>query len=496
MGFPVEGDACSCSADADAKTVDPNWPAVIDRLQTHPDEASTIEQPLFLALTNERNPLTKEGLAAFIKACPVFVTDPKSQVMLRVVENAKTRPEVENALLEANPFLLSGPKRTKTFQIMGFPSNRNENPPFKHLEKRFIPAGLRRTEAHDMDWAALEKHIVAHPEEARIVNDSLFPLEAALQLEEPTSIPFSTVELLLRHCPEAVTYTGSPALYFACDSRKQQDPRVIRAILNADPTLADTIPTCLEGNNRAGLAIHYAIHLPCAAQVLPDLIRANPQSLATPNIVDDIPLKVAAEKRDLPTDVLRILLQEGHRYNVGGASDPGRQLLTEDEYGNDTLMSEFIFSASLNDVLWDGTIGRQHASWDNLCLCLKAAGAFRTGRPSVEEMWDHPLLHGVIEFVSGRWRWIFFDKVFNACQPNDLTRLDAAGRTPLVVAIERAGKFADEDDDDDEDSMAGSFAGNFYHSLGGGDGGAGSGGEGDSRPFSPAGAGGGIPAGP
>ena len=58
---------------------------------------------------------------------------------------------------------------------------------------------------------------------------------------------------------------------------------------------------------------------------------------------------------------------------------------------------------------------------------MKAAGAFRTDL-SAEEMWDDPLLHGLIEF--GRYRCVHssesfffllsFNRVSNASNPEDV----------------------------------------------------------------------------
>lgn len=249
--------------------------------------------------------------------------------------------------------------------------------------------------SYRMDWTALEEQLQANPVEARIVNPTQdhtleFPLEITLKLQHPTPIPCSTVSLLLRLCPEAVVINHDSALYEACCSRSQQDPRVIRAILNANPALAAQIPIYLDGNNRAALPIHYALRLPCAAEVIPDLIRAHPNSLSTGNaVLGDIPLQLYTESysRGAPnTQVLRKLLEEGHRDNVG-AGKGGQVLYVSEEYSE-------AGSTPLSDVRsilwgyreqWEG-IGQQHPAWYNICLCLKAAGAFRTGLASVEEM--------------------------------------------------------------------------------------------------------------
>jgi hypothetical protein len=71
LGFPINGAA-------NALTVQPQWPAVIERLKLHPTEAAAKDSfrncnigtsekfPLLLALTNENVPLTKDALYAFI----------------------------------------------------------------------------------------------------------------------------------------------------------------------------------------------------------------------------------------------------------------------------------------------------------------------------------------------------------------------------------------------------------------------------------------------
>lgn len=436
MGFPARGGAAS------AQTVQPNWPAVIERLQSHPEEAAITATngayPLFLALANESHPLTKEALAAFLQAYPELVTMPRSQVLCVAYQNPKTRTEIIDMLLQANPYLLRGPERTRTFQIMGFPALRHEPP---------VP--LMHYYSTPVDWAALETHLQDHPEEAKIVNPGweensfIFALEAALHFSDPTPIPLSTVQLLLRLCPEAVTIADSSALYMACVMRRQEDPQVIRAILNANPALAASNHYYLNCIGELGLPITEAVHLPCAAEIIPDLIRANPRSLSSENQVGATPLLVATGRHDLPTHLLQTLLEEGHRHKVGAGK--GGQLFSGGEYhvdNDDTAMSRVMFRAALHREDWEG-VGRQDTSWQNFCLCLKAAGAFCTGL-SADNMWEYPLLHGVIEFGT----WVFFEKIFHESNTDDLSKVDALGRTPLHVAIERAGKLTNEDEDD------------------------------------------------
>jgi hypothetical protein len=72
--------------------------------------------------------------------------------------------------------------------------------------------------------------------------------------------------------------------------------------------------------------------------------------------------------------------------------------------------------------------------WQNFCLSIKAAGAFKTGL-SAETMWDYPILHAAIEFG---YEQSCFEKIFRESNPDDFTRVDALGRTPLMVAIEVA----------------------------------------------------------
>jgi hypothetical protein len=50
-------------------------------------------------------------------------------------------------------------------------------------------------------------------------------------------------------------------------------------------------------------------------------------------------------------------------------------------------------------------------------------------------MWDYPLLHAVIEFGE---KQSCFEKIFRESNPDDFDRVDALGRTPLLVAIEGA----------------------------------------------------------
>lgn len=80
MGFPVCGDA-------DAQTVQPDWAAVLKRLQSHPDEAFTTERPVCLALNIESDSITKELFQAFRKAAPEVGTDPRENGVMAVAQN-------------------------------------------------------------------------------------------------------------------------------------------------------------------------------------------------------------------------------------------------------------------------------------------------------------------------------------------------------------------------------------------------------------------------
>mmetsp|Transcript_36477 Transcript_36477/g.53337 ORF Transcript_36477/g.53337 Transcript_36477/m.53337 type:complete len:364 (-) Transcript_36477:1078-2169(-) len=237
---------------------------------------------------------------------------------------------------------------------------------------------------------------------------------------------------------------NSSALYNACFCNRNQDnPEVIRSILRMNPALASE-STYYSGMSRNGLPIHEAIHLPCAAEILPDLIQADPNSLSEQiGVYDQNPLDVAAEKSNLPTDVLRILLENGHRYGVGGSEG---QLFSNSEYDEEHPMSNIIAVASFYREDWES--GRDLRAWQNFCLALKAAGAFRSCL-STEDMLNYPLLHGAIEFGA---RKVFFDRIFCASTTEDLKKVDALGRSPLNVAIEMAAK-AKCDENYDEDSI-------------------------------------------
>ena len=240
MGFPKDGNTY-----VSALTVTANWSAVLERLSTHPEETvikncTTLmlrpKHALFLALANENTPLTKEALQGFIQAYPDIVTTPRSSVISCALKNnvlCSKHPDIMDALLQANPHL-SGRQRTRTFEIMGFSPLRNGPSPL---------CNSHRGQSHQVDWQALENHLQEHPEEAKVLciswgeNDLRFPLEAALHFVD-LQIPLSTVQLLLRICPEAATGPDSCILSYACTHHRLEDPEIIRTILQANPKLA------------------------------------------------------------------------------------------------------------------------------------------------------------------------------------------------------------------------------------------------------------------
>lgn len=451
MGFPVIGAA-------NALTVQPNWPAVTERLKRHPTEAAAKDSfrncnitpidvnrdnhhatywfgthekfPILLALTNENVPLTKDTLDAFIEAYPDIVTNPRSTVMAIAYQNPNTRPEVIETLFKTNSHLCR-PKRTTAFQMMGFPAPWQERPGMHYC--------YARGGGYQVDWEALEHHLEEHPIEAKITcigwqKDSfIFPLEAALFFQHPP-IPLSTVQLLLRLCPEAATIPDSSILYLACTSRRQEDPEVIRAILNSNPSLAGTNNHYITTYAEQGLPITEAVNLPCALQILPDLIRASPCSISSENQERSTALQIVAETYIPRPGILKILLEAGHR-NPAGFGDKG-QLYSTGTCGDVHAMENIVsYSTAVNtDEIEYGVI-----RWENFCLGIQAAGAFQTGL-SAEAMWDYPLLQAVIEFGEEQCN---FEKIFRESHPDDFTRVDAMGRTPLIVAINVASDIPD-----------------------------------------------------
>ena len=193
-----------------------------------------------------------------------------------------------------------------------------------------------------------------------------------------------------------------------------------------------------------GLPLHAAVYflLPaCAAQVIPDLLEAYPEGVASDNnIYDQIPLQVATDRHHLSPEVLRILLEAGHCHSFGGR---GQLFAGEGNTVDTTAMQSLIENASLHREEWERGIDDRR--WQNLCLGLKAAGAFKTGL-TVETMWDYPLLQAAIEF--GTRQYIVGVVLEQHTIRADLDRADALGRNPLAVAIEMAGSNHHHDPDD------------------------------------------------
>ena len=329
MGFSKFATDAISSSESMTAQLRTNWPAVLERLQSHPNEATIMYRggiissksmcPLYAALSIDctDDPLTEEVAEALVRLHPQPVTHPRSSVISLACDNPNTRPEVIDVFLKANPTYLCGRERTRTFQIMGFPAARHERPERSYFNYNPIRRG------QEVDWEALEDHLATHPEEAKILNPEcdvqhkslIFPLEASLHFVG-NPVPLSTVQLLLRLCPEAATISDSSVLYMACVGRSLENPEVIRTILRANPSLADSQQYYINTSGELGLPITEAVHLPCAAEIVPDLIRAAPSSLSSVNQLGETPLQVASQKfypyPMCSTDLLRVLLEEGH----------------------------------------------------------------------------------------------------------------------------------------------------------------------------------------
>jgi len=463
MGLPKEGIGF-------AKTANANWKGVVERLSTYPHEAAMKESfhnqttpfdvidykneveiselwsfekyPLTIALANEATPLTKEALDAFISAYPDIVTAPRSPLAFAVSKNAtlcENMPDIMDIFQRSNPHCC-GLQRTRTFQLMGFSTAIDgPTPQFNNY----------RGDGHIVDWQAVEHHLNEHPEEAKIVCSGVFPLEVALQFQRCPP-PLSTVQLLLKHCPEAATIDDSCALMWACSLHLLEDPEVVRAVLRANPKMASvngqsTVECYIE--EQFGLPLHTAVFfLPCAAQVIPDLMEAYPAAIAdTSSIYDQIPLQVAVrDRRRASVDLIKVLLEYGHRYKVGEECGRGQLFAisgNNDDSGDCWALNNLIDNACMYRE--DGP-ERAEETFQNVCLGFQAAGAFKT-QLTVDDMWEYPLLQGALEF--GKMEWIARQILDRHMTEADLRRTDGLGRTPLAVAIAMAGSNDNHDPD-------------------------------------------------
>ena len=179
MGFSKFANDTISSSESKTAQLRPNWPAVIERLQSHPNEAAIMYRggiissewcPLYAALSIDctDDPLTEEVAEALVRLHPQPVTHPRSSVISLACKNPNTRPEVIDVFLKANPTYLCGREQTRTFQIMGFPER-----------------NYHTWRGKEVDWEALEDHLAAHPVEAKILNpswsdDFIFPPLCAL----------------------------------------------------------------------------------------------------------------------------------------------------------------------------------------------------------------------------------------------------------------------------------------------------------------------------
>ena len=461
----------------DPKDASADWQKVIQRLASHPEEATICRPigrwqecepyPLLLALKNEARPITVDALRKFIEAYPDVVTRLRSEVMDFVLQNPVlvSRQEIMDVLLQASPKYLSGQYRSRTFQIMGFPSS---------WQGQAFPI-RDHYEAYTVDWQALETHLNEHPEEASILcaqecgtkyefprkvtappcerykTKFVFPLEAAVQFET-SPVPLSTVQLLLRLCPEAATTPDSSALFMVCACKNQVDPHVVQAILQANPTMASTRSHYLffthQGLSLPILQAMFKPSMACLAQIVPELIAACPSSLANKsNNYSSIPLQVITDHDHLTPDLLRVLLQNGHRYNANDLNPQGQTFVRG---LNHSAMGKVLWrNLDILEMLpserpqWCQLPEQREMIWQNYCLLLQAAGAHIVNLMSAEvmsadDMWDYPLLHAVIEFAHHQ---TFFDKVFQQSTIAEKTLLDPLGRSTLVVAIQAAGRY-------------------------------------------------------
>eukprot|EP00957_Ditylum_brightwellii_P107041 8167344-Ditylum_brightwellii.AAC.1 len=122
-------------------------------------------------------------------------------------------------------------------------------------------------------------------------------------------------------------------------------------------------------------------------------MEAYPAAIAdTSSIYDQIPLQVAVrDRRRASVDLIKVLLEYGHRYKVGEECGRG-QLFTisgnNDDSGDCWALNNLIDNACMYRE--DGP-ERAEETFQNVCLGFQAAGAFKT-QLTVDDMWEYPLL--------------------------------------------------------------------------------------------------------
>jgi hypothetical protein len=210
MGYPEEvGDN-----DYECEEIKPKWNAVLNHLESNPEEVSTPEDedyPLDDALWIKSKPVPVEVIIKMLRLCPEGFTSKSYEI---ACENPDTSPEVMRVLRAAD---LTGDivkERSPLVKLMGYPPYMFDN---DYDQEDVKP-----------DWDAVRERLITNPEEAQINEDDTFPLADALWIES-SPVPIDIVETLIQIHPEGLTDES-----FINASHKKTRSGVLRLMFSHD----------------------------------------------------------------------------------------------------------------------------------------------------------------------------------------------------------------------------------------------------------------------
>eukprot|EP00568_Trieres_chinensis_P016230 CAMPEP_0183320048 /NCGR_PEP_ID=MMETSP0160_2-20130417/65243_1 /TAXON_ID=2839 ORGANISM="Odontella Sinensis, Strain Grunow 1884" /NCGR_SAMPLE_ID=MMETSP0160_2 /ASSEMBLY_ACC=CAM_ASM_000250 /LENGTH=487 /DNA_ID=CAMNT_0025486657 /DNA_START=1 /DNA_END=1464 /DNA_ORIENTATION=+ len=296
------------------------------------------------------------------------------------------------------------------------------------------PTLIELLDADIVDWGAVVARVSSCPHEASLPR--IMTGQSPLCLSIAREAPDSAIRAILDANPEAAQevhwHSRLTPLYFAV---AQAGPEVVQMILNSHP------PAARQAVFNGCIPLHAATDVDTARR----LIDAYPRGIGRTNDQGYLPLHRVAYAGDPDADVVKLLITEGKKYNVGGRNGGGgvfvetRQGITPIAAVCETITGGFDVD-EFRHVVVPGQLSRSaRRKWNKLKTIFEAAQHANVDRKNYkkgEETSDQDIfriLHTAIELEAPD----LIVQYILQTHSGQCVQQDSLGQTPLSIAASK-----------------------------------------------------------
>lgn len=402
-----------------------DWPAIISRCQSHPQEALWLDRRNRTALHSActKRP-TVDAILALVNACG------GSQIVARPDKHGRTplvlaiesgSPEaVVKLLLDIHPQAASKLDQFGYLPLHRACYNRTTSDAIVRILLECYPEGASKE-------IATSKNVMTAGGWGTSWNGSISSLPTLpLDLAIESGASEGVIRMLVTAYPDSVSAKrfgrdGITPLLAAV--RRHASPQTINALLAANPEQAFVVTRA-----KSNLPLHEAIEQNASVSVIKMLLNTNPEAAMQPNRFHATPLHLAIKSMS-SLDVVKLLLNRAPqvaRMTYSRVKSPLE--MSAEEFNKATANIAAVSDAS-------ELVGPIGASWERFLLLLRAAYQDLMGQ-TVDEDGDQ----------GGEWHVLHAAVSFNVpnkllqtillLYPHQISQVDKLGRTPLSIAAD------------------------------------------------------------